>query len=176
MGLHHGDQRRLRQPLEGRTRNYRLYDRYAVPIASLALLADDDDTWRPADYGFDVLGCRHQLHFPVAKLLDWADQIATLERDTNPFALVTLAHLRTRATRSDPHSRYQAKRTLVRLLYRQGWERQRILDLFAILDWMMRLTPALEQQLWHDIHVIEGQSDLLGRQLTRRFGPLPMPR
>ena len=73
------------------TYNYRLYDRHAVPVASLALLADDDVDWRPTDYGFDVLGCRHQL------------------------------------------------------------------DLFAILDWMMRLTPALEQQLWQDIHVIEGE-------------------
>ncbi|NCA91554.1 MAG: cytosolic protein, partial [Gammaproteobacteria bacterium] len=139
------------------TYNYRLYDRHAVPVASLALLADDDVDWRPTDYGFDVLGCRHQLHFPVVKLLDWADRTLILESDPNPFALVTLAHLRTRATRSDPESRYQAKRTLVRLLYRRGWERQRILDLFAILDWMMRLTPALEQQLWQDIHVIEGE-------------------
>ncbi len=32
-----------------------------------------------------------------------------------------------------------------------------ISDLFAILDWMMRLTPALEQQLWQDIHVSEGE-------------------
>ena len=27
--------------------------------------------------------------------------------------------------------------------------------LFAILDWIMRLTPALDQQLWQDIHVIK---------------------
>ncbi len=91
------------------------------------------------------------------RLLDWAHRDGELEHDPNPFALVTLAHLRTRATRGDPESRYQAKCTLVRLLYRRGWERQRILDLFSILDWMMRLTPELERQLWQDIQVIEGE-------------------
>ena len=37
---------------------------------------------------------------------------------------------------------------LVRLLYRRGWDRQRILDLFAVLDWMMRLPDVLERKLW----------------------------
>jgi hypothetical protein len=55
------------------------------------------------------------------------------------------------------NSRCRAKRTLVRLLYRQGWERQRVLDRFGILDWMMRLTPALEEQLRQDIHTLEGE-------------------
>ncbi len=142
------------------TYNYRLYDRYALPIASLAVLADDEETWRPDHYGFEVLGCRHQLQFPVVKLLDWADQAEQLEADPNPFAIVTLAHLRTRATKGDPDSRYLAKRTLVWLLYRQGWERQRVLDLFGILDWMMRLTPAVEDKLWQDIQTLEGQTKM----------------
>ena len=34
------------------TYNYRLFDRYACPIASLAVLADDDDGWKPDHYGF----------------------------------------------------------------------------------------------------------------------------
>ena len=112
--------------------------------------------------------------------------------------LVTAAHLRNRQTKHDPEARYQAKRTLVRLLYRQGWERQRILDLFAVLDWMMRLPEGLEDKLWQDIEQIEGERKMpyvtsverhatergiqqgiqqgeekvLERLLTRRFGPL----
>ncbi len=46
------------------------------------------------------------------------------------------------------------------LLYRRGWERQRILDLFGILDWMMRLTPALERQTWQDIAASEGEQQM----------------
>ena len=107
------------------TYNYRLYDRFARPVASLAVLADDDEGWKPDSFGFEVLGCRHRLEFPVVKLIEFADRLDHLETDPNPFALVTAAHLRTRQTRKDPEARYQAKRGLVRLLYRRGWDRQR---------------------------------------------------
>lgn len=142
------------------TYNYRLFDRYDRPIASFVVLADQSEHWKPDHFGYDILGCRHRLDFPVAKLLNYAAQADALEDHPNPFAIVTLAHLRTRQTRDDPEARYQAKRTLVRLLYRRGWERQRILDLFAVLDWMMRLPDGLEQKLWQDIDQIEGETKM----------------
>ena len=131
-----------------------------------------------------------------------ADQLAQLEVSDNAFALVTAAHLRTSQTKHNPPARYAAKLALVRLLYQHDWPRQRILDLFAVLDWMMRLPEALEQKLWQDIGEIEGEKQmryitsverigmqrgwiegeikgeikgetkLLVRQLTKRFGPL----
>ena len=140
------------------TYNYRLFDRYDCPIASLVILADDDPGWRPDHFAFEVFGCRHSLTFPVAKVTDLASQVEQLESSANPFAIVTAAHLRTRQTKNDPQGRYQAKRTLVRLLYTHGWDRQRILDLFAVLDWMMRLPDGLEQKLWQDIEQIEGET------------------
>jgi len=96
----------------------------------------------------------------VVKLLDYADQDQNLEANPNPFALVTAAHLRTRQTKHNPEQRYQAKRTLVRLLYTHGWSRQRVLDLFSVLDWMMRLPDGLAQQLWRDIAQIEGETQM----------------
>jgi len=139
------------------TYNYRLFDRYARPIASLAVLADEEEGWRPDHYGFEILGCRHTLEFPIAKLIDYANRAELLEADPNPFALVTAAHLRTARTKNDPQARYQTKRNLMHLLYRQGWDRQRILDLLAVIDWMMRLPDELERQLWLDIETIEGE-------------------
>ena len=50
--------------------NYRLYDRYRHPIASMAVLADEYVQWKPTSYSFTVLGCKHTLEFPVAKLTD----------------------------------------------------------------------------------------------------------
>lgn len=138
--------------------NYRLYDRYAYPIASLAVLADDDAQWRPDHFDFTALGCRHSLEFPSVKLIDFAGQLDRLVANPNPFALVTCAHLQTSQTKHTPQDRYTAKRNLVRLLYTHGWQRQRVLDLFAVLDWMMRLPDVLEQKLWHDIEQIEGET------------------
>jgi len=193
------------------TYNHRLLDRWNEPVASFALLADDSPGWRPSEYRMKALGCEHVMRFPVAKLLDFEPQLAELPHDANPFALVTAAHLSALRTRADVDRRLAAKRQLVRLLYRQGWGKQRVLDLFAVLDWMLRLPPPQEHQVWQDIEAIErsagmkyvtsvermfieqgvvqgrqeglnqglsqgrqeGQLELVTRQLTRRFGPLP---
>ena len=127
--------------------NYRIFDRYDRPVASLAVLADDDPHWRPAHYGFELFGCRHTLDFPVAKLTDFDSRADALLADPNPFALVTAAHLYTARTRHDPGNRFEAKRCLVRLLYERDWNKQRILELFAVLDWMMRLPKEFETKL-----------------------------
>ncbi len=179
--------------------HYRLYDRYRLPIASLAVLADERPNWRPGKFGYEVFGCRLGLHYPVAKLLDWAGSEARLEDSDNPFAMVTLAHLATRATRTDMQSRYETKKLLVRRLYRSGRKRQQVIDLVWILDWMMRLPNELEGQWRHDVQILEeeismpyissferagmergleqgrvlGKAQLLKRQLQRRFGDVP---
>lgn len=137
--------------------NYRIFDTYDRPVASLAVLADDHPTWRPEHFSYERLGCRHSLHFPVAKLLDYIADEAALLDNPNPFALVTAAHLYTRRTRKDPARRFDAKRRLVRLLYERDWSRQRVLDFFAVLDWMMKLPRDLERRLWQDIENIEGE-------------------
>jgi hypothetical protein len=140
--------------------NYRLYDRYGHPIASFAVLADEDVGWTPHGFDLEQLGCTHRFRFPTVKLLAFADRLEALEADANPFALVTAAHLYTARTRLDPEARFGFKRRLVRLLYRHGWGRQRILDLFAVIDWMMRLPDALERRLWQEIQVIEGETKM----------------
>lgn len=117
----------------------RLYERHRQPIASLALLADDRPAWRPESFGYEIFGCRLGLRFPVAKVLDWAGSEARLADSRNPFALVTRAHLATRATRDNPAARESAKLALIRELYGKGLDRQRIVDVFRVIDWIMKL-------------------------------------
>jgi hypothetical protein len=185
------------------TYHHRLIDRWGQAVASFAVLADDSAGWRPSQYRIDVLGCEHVFRFPTAKLLDFEPDLAALKRQSNPFALVTAAHLSALRTRRHMGRRFAAKRELVRLLYEQGWERQRVIDLFAIIDWMLALPKELEQKVWQDIDEIErkaqmkyvtsverlavergrekwmaegetkGKLETLTRLLTRRFGPLP---
>jgi hypothetical protein len=45
-------------------------------------------------------------------------------------------------------------------VYRQGWGKQRVLDLFAVLDWMLRLPPPQEHQVWQDIETIERSASM----------------
>ncbi len=90
------------------------------------------------------------MNFPVVKLLDYDDPVA-LECNPNPFAIVTLAHLKVRETRKDPLQRYEWKWRITRALYERGYLKQEIIDLFLFIDWIMTLPEELnerfEQQL-----------------------------
>ncbi len=151
---------RTRRVYERRRAVRRFRQRYGRPIASFAVLADEDAGWTPDGFDLEQLGCTHCFRFPAVKLLAFAERLEALEADPNPFALITAAHLYTARTRHDPEARYGFKRRLVRLLYRHGWDRQRILDLFAVIHWMMRLPDRLERQLWQEIQVIEGENKM----------------
>jgi len=69
--------------------NYRIYDRYRRPVASMAVLADDTPSLKIEGFSFEVLGCKHSLLFLVAKLLDYACRAEALKNDPSPFALVS---------------------------------------------------------------------------------------
>src|SRR5271167_1026707 len=50
--------------------NYRVFDRYNKKVASLAVLADNEPNWRPAEYRQEMFGCETGIRFPSVKLLD----------------------------------------------------------------------------------------------------------
>lgn len=126
--------------------NYHLFDRYKRRVASLAILGDEAPAWRPTRYGYELWGCQVSLIFPVVKLLDYAQDWATLENNRNPFAVVIMAHLHTQATRHKPDERYMLKWNLTRRLYERGYSKQEVLTLFRFIDWLMALPPVLKQR------------------------------
>jgi hypothetical protein len=142
------------------TYNYRIFDRYDRPVGSFAVLGDEDPKWRPEKFGYEVLGCRMQLDFPVVKLLDYEGGLESLLDQENVFALVTAAHLMTKKTRGDENDRLDAKFRLTRLLFERNWDRQRIIDLFAIIDWMMRLPDGLDHKFMQQLHSLEEEEKM----------------
>jgi hypothetical protein len=131
--------------------NYRIYDRYRHRVASLAVLGDEETSWRPNEFSYDLWGCQAGLRFRAVKLLDYAGQDAELESDPNPFALVVLAHLKTLETRNDAAARRTWKLRTTKGLYERGLDGEQIRRLFRILDWMMELPPELEEALIQDL-------------------------
>jgi hypothetical protein len=97
------------------------------------LLADDDPQWRPQAFHNKVLGTEMGIAFTTAKLLDHANRSDALLASHNPFAWVTLAHLRTQQAHRDPDALYAAKWQLTKLLYQHGWRKQRIITLFNVM-------------------------------------------
>ncbi len=150
--------------------NYRLFDRYHKPVASLAVLGDEQPHWRPDRYEYELLGCRAGLHFPVVKLLDYGADWPALETNDNPFATVVMAHLKALETRTDDPSRYRWKRALVKRLYERRYSRQDVLELFRFIDWIMNLPEELELQFVQDLIAFEGEQQMQYVTSVERFG------
>ena len=183
--------------------NYRTFDKHGVPVVSLVILGDSSKEWSPKKYGWDVWGCKMGIEFPVVKLMDYNERWSELEAETNPAALVFMAHLKTKETRGDTAARLAWKRTLVRMLYERGYERRDVLEIYRILDWMLKLPKDEEALFQEDLRRIEeelampyvtaiermgeergreqgilegrrqGEVEILKRQMSRQYGPLP---
>ncbi|MRX09061.1 hypothetical protein GJ697_14565 [Pseudoduganella sp. FT25W] len=89
------------------------------------MLADTDPGWRSHAFHNRVLGTVMGISFTTAKLLDYAAKSDALMNSHNPFAWITLAHLRTQQSRHDPDQLYAAKWKLTKLLYQHGKEQWR---------------------------------------------------
>ncbi len=182
---------------------YRLFDLYPKAVASLAILGDDDPNWRPDRFEHELLDSKLRFEYPVVKLSDYNERWVELEADSNPAAVVLMAHLKARATRKDPADRFRWKKEVVRGLYERGYAKKEIRELFRFIDWVMALPAELERDFRVEVHKIEeerrmryvtsierlakeegreegreegleqGKLAVLKRLLTRRFGALP---
>lgn len=135
--------------------SYRIFDRYKQKVISLALLADEDPTWRPQSYGYSLWGYKINMEFPIVKLLDYAEQWAMLQSSSNPFAVAVMVHLKAQETRRYPKSRLRWKIELVKGMYAKGWGQNHIWGLFRFLDWMMELSDRYELQFEKEVAKIE---------------------
>ena len=95
------------------------------------------------------------MEFPVAKLTDYEDKLDELLVSENAFGLITAAHILTQQTRKQHQERYKAKLRLIRILYQRHWDKQRVIDLFSVLDWLMQLPEWLNNQVWQELETIE---------------------
>jgi len=131
--------------------HYRIHDLYKRPVVSLAVLADDNPNWYVQDYEQELWGCRTQFTFPMVKLLDFKKEWELSESSSNPFVIVTMAHLRTLETRKNDSERLRYKLALSKSLYQRGWDRQEIIDLYRFIDWIMALPVGLEQRYHEEL-------------------------
>jgi hypothetical protein len=172
--------------------NHRLRDTYGRMPVSLAVLGDESRSWRPEAHLEGRWGCEVRFTFPIAKLVDYSGRDDVLEADANPFAAVTLAHLKANETRDNAVARYDWKLRLVKGLYDRGFTREKIQRLFNVIEWVIKLSPVqsflfkhemnrfeeertvypLSQtfQLCKDEGLAEGLQRAIERTLRRRFG------
>ena len=139
---------------------YRLRDKYNIPIVSLAILGDERETWLPQPFETELWGCSVRFEFPIIKLLDYLPRWDELEANRNPFAVVVMAHLKTKETRNDAIARKEWKFRLTRQLYEQGYDRRDIINLFRFIDWILELPESLKQAFRDELEQYEQERQM----------------
>ncbi len=94
------------------------------------------------------------------KLWEYNGRWAELEKDPNPFALVVMAHLKTKATRGNARERLAWKVKLVRQLYERGYDREDVLELFRFIDWLLVLPDEMTKGFRQRIVELEQESNM----------------
>ncbi|HHC25149.1 MAG TPA: cytosolic protein, partial [Desulfobacterales bacterium] len=115
--------------------NYRIHELYERPVVSLAVLADDNPKWRPTSYSRGLWGCTTRFRFLMVKILSYRRRLKFLRESDNPFAVVVLVHLRTMETKKNDQKRFRYKIELTKELYRRGFSRTDIINLYRFTDW-----------------------------------------
>jgi len=137
--------------------------------------------------------------FPVVELEDWRARWDELESlaPGNPFAVVVMAQLQANRYR-DKRTRLGPKFELVRSLRRYGYTPEVAGQVYRLIEWMIALPKDLEPEYLQAVEAlseehkmtyvtllereytkrgriegrVEGQADLLLRQIQRRFGAM----
>lgn len=141
------------------TYRIRLWDRHRVPIASLAILIDDNKNWLPNVYRQELWNSSVEMHFPIIKILDYSDRVEELEASSNPFAAVILAQLAA-MKKETPLAKLDTKIHLIKHLYKKGWKKDDLITLLQFIDWIIALPLELELQCNKTIEKIEEESKM----------------
>ncbi|MEA5596694.1 cytosolic protein [Rivularia sp. UHCC 0363] len=150
--------------------NYRIFDCYNRSVVSIAILGDANSDWRPHQFGYNLFGCRLDFQFPIVKLIDYRQRFEELEASSNPFATLVMAHLIGLETGDNRTQRKQRKIALIRGLYEKGFEREKVVNLFRLIDWMLTLPLELEREFWREYREYEESKDMRYVTSVERIG------
>lgn len=134
--------------------NYRLMNAHGVEVVSLVVLtgAQPGQTGR---YQIERWGCSHDFQFPAVRIADYRTRWEELEASDNPFAIAVKAHLKALETKDDDEQRYKWKHYLIFDLYKRGYKRDDIENLFRFIEWVVKIPDELQAKLEDEIYEYE---------------------
>ena len=148
---------------------HRIWEKHKVDVASLVILCDDEENYRPNKYKKGIWGCELNFTFPIVKLLDFAENWAKIENDGNPFAIVVMAQLKAKEIKDGRQRKYWKSR-LTRMLYERGYVKQDIIDLYCFIDWLLVLPEDLEEEFIRELCAFEKEKTMQYVSSIERIG------
>jgi hypothetical protein len=150
---------------------YRIFDKYNHQVISLVILTDADAAYRPDTFRQTGWDFKLELHFPLVKIIDFKDKIKDLEASSDPMAIVVLAQLQYLESRNNTAEvKYDVKIALIRMLYRKGYTKKQIIQLFHFIDWLITLPEALDEKITDEVIKIEECSTQLNSNYSLKKG------
>lgn len=133
--------------------NYRIFDKYRKRTASVAVLIDSDRKFRPESFRMELFGCVTLFQFPVIKLLDFDRE--GIEKDDNPFAIVTRVQLAKMKSERDADKRYSFRMELTKELYLGNYSKEQVIRLYRFIDYVLKLPKLKALQFKQELELFE---------------------
>jgi hypothetical protein len=105
----------------------------------------------------------------MVKLLDYKESLDNYEQSTNPFNLIAAAHLKSKLLEPHDPERLYSKINLVKALYRLGYNKEEVRQLFNLIDWLIKLPEELDQKFITEIHKFEQELKMPYINSVERF-------
>jgi predicted transposase/invertase (TIGR01784 family) len=141
---------------------YRAYDKMVernIPMISVAILADENQKYRPDEYYFNLLDFEMRMKIPVVKILDYKlkeELKEKLEKTTNPMSMIVQAQLKSHELKqADNDTRFEVTKELIRQCYKHGYSKHETRLVMNFFDWVIRLPGTYKERLKKVIRKIE---------------------
>lgn len=134
--------------------NYRLMNANGVDVVSLVVLTGEQPG-QTGRFQMERWGCSHDFKFPAVRIIDYRSRWEELDSSNNPFAVAVKAQLKAMETKGDDEQRYEWKRRLIFDLYRRGYNRNEIINLFRFMDWVVKIPNEMQVKLDDEIYNYE---------------------
>lgn len=139
---------------------YRLQDKYPKRrIASAVVLTEPQERAGFGRYTQSLWGTELDFTFPLINLSELPHRDALLS-SKNPFAVIVQAQREAHVTRQNQQARLLSKFQLIKYLLLTGYQRQDVLELLRLVDWMLALPPELELQLEDQVARLEEEQNV----------------
>ena len=132
---------------------YRLYDKHNEEITALAVLTYK--TSHRYDFTYNVYGSAVTYRYNTACIASYSE--AELQKNKNPFALISLAVQYGNRSHADEDKKLNLKRELIKMLRVREYKKEDIIELLEFISDAIQITDTMKNKIFDEeaMHLLE---------------------